>query len=370
MDLKERILAYMHEEAYRPLPAEELADGMQLTPEDLVQFDAALEELEKEGAIIKNRSDLYGIPSRMHLVVGKLTMTAKGFGFIIPDVKETEEDTDVFVPGVALGTAMHGDRVVARVKPPEEEGRSREGGIIRILGRENEKIVGTFESSKTFASVTPDNTKLNNDIFVPKKHFGGARTGSKVVVEITKWPSGRHNAEGKVVEVLGKEGDPGVDVLSVMRQYDLSQEFPEDVQYAADHIEQNPSPDEYEGRRDRRDLTIVTVDGDDSKDFDDGVYVEKKADGSYFLGVYIADVSWYVREGAPLVREARERGTSVYLVDRVIPMLPFALSNGICSLNQGVDRLSMACEMQVSPEGEITSYEIVPAGIHNNQHNT
>ncbi len=363
-NLKDRILTYMKEDAFRPMLAEDIAEGMNLTAEEQVAFPAALEALEQEALVIKNRSDLYGIPSRMHLVVGKLTMTAKGFGFIIPDVKETEEDTDVFVPGVALGTAMHGDRVVARVKPPEEEGRSREGEIIRVIERANERIVGTFESNKTFAFVTPDNTKLNNDIFVPKKHFGGARTGSKVVVEITKWPSGRHNAEGKVVEVLGKEGDPGVDVLSVMRQYDLSQEFPEDVQYAADHIEQNPSPDEYEGRRDRRDLTIVTVDGDDSKDFDDGVYVEKKADGSYFLGVYIADVSWYVREGEPLDREARERGTSVYLVDRVIPMLPFALSNGICSLNQGVDRLSMACEMQVSPEGEITSYEIVPAVIH------
>ena len=364
MDLKERILAYMHEEAYRPLPAEELADGMQLTPENLVQFDAALEELEKEGAIIKNRSDLYGIPSRMHLVVGRLSMTAKGFGFIIPDVRDSEEETDVFVPGADLNTAMHGDRVVARVTPAQEEGRSREGEIIRILERANEKIVGTFESSKTFGFVTPDNTKLSQDIFVPKKAFHGAKTGSKVVVEITKWPDRRRNAEGKVIEVLGKVGDPGVDVLSVMRQYDLSETFPEDVQEAADNVEQEPSPEEYRGRRDRRDLPIVTVDGEDSKDLDDGVFARRNPDGSFFLGVYIADVSWYVRENQPLDREARERGTSVYLVDRVIPMLPKELSNGICSLNAGVDRLSMACEMQISPEGEVTSYEIVPTVIH------
>ena len=252
MDLKERILAYMHEEAYRPLLAEDLAEGMQLTQEELVQFDAALEELEKEGAIIKNRSDLYGIPSRMHLVVGRLSMTAKGFGFIIPDVRESEEETDVFVPGADLNTAMHGDRVVARVTPAQEEGRSREGEIIRILERANEKIVGTFESSKTFGFVTPDNTKLSQDIFVPKKAFHGAKTGSKVVVEITKWPDRRRNAEGKVIEVLGKVGDPGVDVLSVMRQYDLSETFPEDVQEAADNVEQEPSPEEYRGRRDRR----------------------------------------------------------------------------------------------------------------------
>ena len=326
----------MHEEAYRPLLAEDLAEGMQLTQEELVQFDAALEELEKEGAIIKNRSDLYGIPSRMHLVVGRLSMTAKGFGFIIPDVRESEEETDVFVPGADLNTAMHGDRVVARVTPAQEEGRSREGEIIRILERANEKIVGTFESSKTFGFVTPDNTKLSQDIFVPKKAFHGAKTGSKVVVEITKWPDRRRNAEGKVIEVLGKVGDPGVDVLSVMRQYDLSETFPEDVQEAADNVEQEPAPEEYRGRRDRRDLPIVTVDGEDSKDLDDGVFARRNPDGSFFLGVYIA----------------------------VIPMLPKELSNGICSLNAGVDRLSMACEMQISPEGEVTSYEIIPTVIH------
>ena len=364
MDLKERIIAYMRNEAYKPLTEEDLGEAMGLTDEELVDFPIALEELEQEGAIIRNRSDLYGVPSRMHLVVGRISMTAKGFGFIIPDVRENEEETDVFVPAGALGTAMHGDRVVARVAPPQEEGRSREGEIIRILERANEKIVGTFERSKTFGFVTPDNTKLTQDIFVAKKFFKGAKTGSKVVVKITKWPNGRRSAEGEVIEVLGKAGDPGVDVLSVMRQYELSETFPEDVQAEADAVEQEPSPAEYEGRADRRALQIVTVDGEDSKDLDDGVYARKNPDGSYFLGVYIADVSHYVREHAPLDREAYARGTSVYLVDRVIPMLPKELSNGICSLNAGVDRLSMACEMQISADGEITSYEILPTVIH------
>ena len=364
MDLKERIIAYMRESAYKPLTEEDLGEAMGLTDEELVDFPVALEELEKEGAIIKNRSDLYGVPSRMHLVVGRISMTAKGFGFIIPDVRETEDETDVFVPAGAIGTAMHGDRVVARVTPAQEEGRSREDEIIRILERANEKIVGTFERSKTFGFVTPDNTKLTQDIFVAKKFFKGAKTGSKVVVKITKWPNGRRSAEGEVIEVLGKVGDPGVDVLSVMRQYELSETFPEDVQAEADAVEQEPSPAEYQGRADRRDLQIVTVDGEDSKDLDDGVYARKNPDGSYFLGVYIADVSHYVKEHAPLDREAYARGTSVYLVDRVIPMLPKELSNGICSLNAGVDRLSMACEMQISSEGEITSYEILPTVIH------
>ena len=354
----------MREEAYKPLLAGDLAEAMQLTPEEQVGFPQALEALEQEGAIIRNRSDLYGTPARMHLVVGKLSMTAKGFGFIVPDVRESEDETDVFVPGVNLNSAMHGDRVVARVTPATEPGRSNEGEILRILVRANEKIVGTFEKSQKFGFVTPDNTKLNSDVFIPPKAMRGAKTGSKVVVEITKWPTGRHNAEGKIVEVIGMKGDPGVDILSVMKEYELSETFPEDVQAAATACEENPSPEEYVGRRDRRDLPIVTVDGDDSKDLDDGVYAKKNADGSYFLGVYIADVSWYVRENEPLDREARERGTSVYLVDRVIPMLPKELSNGICSLNAGVDRLSMACEMQISPQGEVTSYEIVPTVIH------
>lgn len=299
-----------------------------------------------------------------HLVTGILSMTAKGFGFVVPDVRETEDETDVFVPAVNLGTAMHGDHVVAEVTLPSEDGRSREGEIVRILERANEKIVGTFESSKSFGFVTPDNTKLNQDIFVAKKFFNGAKTGSKVVVKITKWPDNRRKAEGEIVEVLGKVGAPGVDVLAVMRQYELDENFPEDVQSEAEATETSPSSSEYSGRKDRRDLQVVTVDGEDSKDLDDGVYARQNADGSFFLGVYIADVSYYVRENQPLDREAYKRGTSVYLVDRVIPMLPKELSNGICSLNAGVDRLSMACEMNISPEGEVTSYEILPTVIH------
>ena len=191
----------MREEAYKPLLAEDVAEGMQLSQEELVQFWGAMEELEEEALIIRNRSDLYGIPSRMHLVVGRLSVSAKGFGFIIPEVREKEEDTDVFVPGPMIGTAMNGDRVVARVTPSEIPGRSREGEILRIVERANKRIVGTFDGSKTFGFVTPDDTRLRQDIFVPKKLFGGAKTGMKVVVEITEWPTKRHSAEGRVIEV-------------------------------------------------------------------------------------------------------------------------------------------------------------------------
>lgn len=363
-DLKNRILSYMREDAYRPLAAEDLAEGMELTEEDLVQFWAALEELEQDAHIIRNRSDLYGLPSRMHLVVGRLSMSFKGFGFIIPEERDGEEESDVFVPSSMIGTAMNGDRVVARVTPSRIPGRSREGEILRVVERANQRVVGTFDGSKSFGFVTPDDQRIHQDIFVPKNKFGGAKTGMKVVAEITQWPSKRHSAEGKVVEVLGRAGDPGVDILSVMRQYDLSESFPPEVQEAAKQVEQVPSPEEYRGREDRRDYHIVTIDGEDAKDLDDGVYAEKRADGSFFLGVYIADVSWYVRENHPLDREARERGTSVYLVDRVIPMLPKELSNGICSLNAGEDRLSMACEMHIGRDGRVLDYRILPAVIH------
>ena len=363
-ELQERIVNYMRTAAYKPLTADDLAAAMNLAQEELALFWTALEELEKTAAVIKTRHERFGVPERMNLVVGRLSMSAKGFGFIIPEVREKETDSDIFVPGVSLGGAMNGDRVVARISPSEIVGRSREGEIIRIVERANEQIVGTFEESRHFGFVTPDDKKIGQDIFIPKGAVHGAKAGMKVVVRITKWPAGRRNAEGEVEEILGRAGEPGVDVLSVMSQYGLSEEFPADVAAEAAAIEDAVSPEEFSGRRDRRGFRIVTIDGEDAKDLDDGVYAERRADGSFFLGVYIADVSWYVRENSPLDREARARGTSVYLVDRVIPMLPKKLSNGICSLNAGEDRLAMACEMEIGADGLVKSYEILPVVIH------
>ena len=363
-ELQERIVNYMRTAAYKPLTADDLAAAMNLAQEELALFWTALEELEKTAAVIKTRHERFGVPERMNLVVGRLSMSAKGFGFIIPEVREKETDSDIFVPGVSLGGAMNGDRVVARISPSEIAGRSREGEIIRIVERANEFIVGTFEESRHFGFVTPDDKKIGQDIFIPKGAVHGAKAGMKVVAHITKWPAARRNAEGEVEEILGRAGDPGVDVLSVMSQYGLSEDFPADVAEEAAAIEDAVSPEEFSGRRDRRGFRIVTIDGEDAKDLDDGVYAEQRADGSFFLGVYIADVSWYVRENSPLDREARARGTSVYLVDRVIPMLPKKLSNGICSLNAGEDRLAMACEMEIGADGLVKSYEILPVVIH------
>lgn len=361
MNLEERIIDFL-KTAQRPLLAEDIADEMGLKGAELKAFFVLLAKMEETAVVIRNRSGLYGLPARMNLVVGTLSMSAKGFGFIVPDSRESDEETDVFIPGQMLGTAMHGDKVVARVAPAAVSGRAREGEIIRIVTRANTRIVGTFEKSAAFGFVTPDNQKLNQDIFIAKKDFNGAKIGTKVVVEITKWPERHRSPEGRIVEVLGKVGEPGVDVLSVMREYNLMAEFPVAVQQSADKTPQTVLPAEYKGRLDRRDFTAVTIDGDDSKDFDDAVYAEKRNHG-WFLGVYIADVSHYVKENEALDLEARERATSVYLVDRVIPMLPEALSNGICSLNEGVDRLVLACEMELGSDGTVKKYTIAPAVI-------
>ncbi|WP_295916134.1 ribonuclease R [uncultured Anaerovibrio sp.] len=307
-------------------------------------------------------------PVAEELVTGVLSLSSRGFGFVTPEGKPKNED-DIFILKSGLNTAMNGDTVQVRLFPQYAvtPGRSKEGEVYKVLERANSKIVGIFSASRNFGFVSPDDTRIREDIYIPSGQFLGAKTGDKVVVEVSQWPEGGKKAEGHIVEVLGKSGAPGVDILSIMRQYDLSETFPDVVQQAANAVEQSINAEEHigkNGREDRRHLKIVTIDGEDAKDLDDGVYVEKHDDGSFFLGVYIADVSWYVRENQPLDIEAQARGTSVYLVDRVVPMLPRELSNGICSLNAGVDRLSMACEMEISPEGKVTKYKILPVVVH------
>ncbi len=365
--MKERILDFLRNSARRPLPAENLAKELHLKGRGVTEFWKAIKKLEETASIIRNRSGLYGLPDKMNLVVGRLSMSSKGFGFIIPDEKPAD-GSDIFVPGAMLDSAMNGDRVVARLSSSPAPGRKAEGEIIRVIERANSKIVGTFELSEGFAFVRPDDKRIGQDIFIGAGKYGNAADGMKVVAEITRWPDARRSAEGRIVEALGWADAPGVDILSIMRRYDLVQEFPAEAQAEARQIPQNVLPEEYgeTGRIDRRDFSVITIDGDDSKDFDDAVYAErrpKSEGGGFFLGVYIADVSHYVRENSPLDKEAYARGTSVYLVDRVIPMLPFELSNGICSLNEGTDRLAMACEMEIDGCGTVIRYNIVPAVI-------
>lgn len=362
--LEERLVAFMQEEAYRPLDAEELAERLQLRGKELPLLWEALAALEQQAMIVKTRYDRYGLPARMNLVVGRLALTNKGFGFVIPEVRQQPEESDVFVAPDDMGTAMHNDRVVVRVHSRQPaQGRSREGEIIRIVDRANLQVVGLFEAGRNYGFVRPDDVRLGQDIFVPKEAFGGAASGSKVVVEITHWPERKRSAEGRIVEVLGRPGDAGLEVLSILRRHQLPAEFEAPVLAEADAVAAAVLPAELEGRRDLRHLPIVTIDGEDAKDLDDAVHVEALGEGGYRLGVYIADVSHYVREGSRLDAEARQRGTSVYLVDRVLPMLPQRLSNGICSLNAQVDRLAMACEMEIDGQGRVRNYEIFPAVI-------
>lgn len=362
MTLKDRIIAFMKNEAYKPLTAEDLAEHMDLKGGELVEFWPLLQQLEDNADIIKTRFGKYGVPARMNLVVGRLSATNKGFGFVIPE-SPTEEEGDVFIPPDAMMTAMNNDRVVARIHRPSGHGRTREGEIIRIVTRANTHVVGVFECSRHFGFVIPDDPRLGNDIFIPKDEFNGAKVGSKVVAEITKWPERKKSAEGKIVEVLGQKGDPGIEILSIIKRHDLPTEFPAEVEQEANKVPQEINAEEMEGRTDLRHVPIVTIDSEDAKDLDDGVYVERLKNGRYLLGVYIADVSYYVRENTPLDKEARKRGTSVYLVDRVLPMLPPRLSNGICSLNEGVDRLSMSIHMEIDHRGQVLAYDIFPSVI-------
>lgn len=296
-------------------------------------------------------------------VVGRISVNSRGFGFLTAEDRKPG-DEDIYISANNLHYAMNGDMVEAALIQPSVKGRASEGDVIRIIEHANKVIIGTFSASNKFGFVIPDNSRLKQDVFIPGNEINGAVTGAKVVAEITQWPEDNLKPEGRIIEVLGMKGEPGVDILSIMRDHDLDENFPEEVQEAADAIETEVNPEEHKNRLDRRNFHIVTIDGEDAKDLDDGVYAERREDGNYFLGVYIADVSHYVTEGSVLDREAFDRGTSVYMVDRVCPMLPKALSNGICSLNAGVDRLAMACEMVISPEGAVVSYEIAPAIIH------
>ena len=361
-ELENRLLGYMKEHPVAPLGAEELLKALALEGSDLKLFWQVLKDLEDRGQVVKTRFNTYGLPAAMGLVVGRCQVTSKGFAFVIPEEKTA--DGDLFIPASSLSGAMDGDTVMARVMKSGFDDR-QEGKIIRILNRAHHKLVGTFSKSGEFGFVIPDNKRVGRDIYVRRKDFNGARDKEKVVVEITTWPDERRNAEGKIMEILGKPGDIGLEILSIIKDNDLPTKFPEPVQAAAEKVEQKIKKKELQNRLDRRKWNIITIDGVDSKDLDDAVYVEKQGD-NYFLGVYIADVSYYVQPHSLLDQEAYERGTSVYLVDRVLPMLPVELSNGICSLNEGEDRLTMGCEMLIDGKtGRTISFTLSPSVINN-----
>ncbi|NCB45285.1 MAG: RNB domain-containing ribonuclease, partial [Clostridia bacterium] len=254
--------------------------------------------------------------------------------------------------------AIHNDRVIVRLYKSLEGNRKQEGEVIRILVRANTTVVGTFERNKSFGFVLADDSRIGQDFFINKDDFMTAKDGDKVVIQVTRWPEKRRNPEGKIIEVIGNKGEPGVDIVSIVRKYQLAEEFPQKVLAKAEEIPMKIGPEEVQARRDLRSLPLVTIDGEDAKDLDDAVSLEILGNGLYRLGVHIADVGHYVKEGSLLDIEALKRATSVYLVDRVIPMLPTRLSNGICSLNVGEDRFALSCVMDINQKGEVENHEI------------
>lgn len=366
MNLREMIVAFMREKAYKPMNILELSRIFDIKRSESKNFKKLLMDMEQDGLIVKNRTKHYGVPERMGLVVGKLQGNAKGFGFVICEW----ERPDIFIASSFMNGAMNGDKVVAKITREENGGKKCEGEIIRILERANKTIIGVYEDSKNFGFVIPDDVRIHQDVFIPKNFKGNAKTGDVVIAEIIEWPERRRNPEGKITEILGKKEDKGVDILTIIKKHKLPEEFPDKVLNFAAKIPDTIAEEEYKNRKDLRDIKMVTIDGEDAKDLDDAVSIEKLDNGNYYLGVHIADVSNYVREKNPLDKEALLRGTSVYLIDRVIPMLPRKLSNGICSLNPKVDRLTLSCFMEINEEGKVVNHDIFESIIRTNERMT
>lgn len=366
-DIREVLVGFMKEKAYKPMNIKELSKIFSISKKEILEFEKVLGYMEEEGQIIKTHTEHYGIPERMGFIQGVFQGHAKGFGFVAVE----GEENDIFIPINAVNGAMNGDTVLVSLIREEKQGKKREGEIYKVIKHANKIIIGIFQKSANFGFVVPEDKRLHQDIFISKEQISGARDGQIVVAEITKWPDkNRRSPEGKITEILGNKGDKGIDILTIIRKHKLPEEFPLKVEAYADHIEDKIPEEEYAKRRDLRDLLMVTIDGEDAKDLDDAVSVEKLENGNYRLGVHIADVSHFVKEKNVLDKEALKRGTSVYLIDRVVPMLPKKLSNGVCSLNPKVDRLALTCIMEIDHKGKVLSHEVFESIIKTNERMT
>ncbi|MFY9218606.1 MAG: ribonuclease R [Tepidanaerobacteraceae bacterium] len=359
MVFAEHLLDFMREKAYKPMTEGELISALNIDPKETDLLLKTLNYLEKQGLVVKNRRGKYGVPEKMNLIVGKLEGHPGGYAFLLPDDPEID---DIYISREDMNGAMHGDRVLVRPKIAAKANSKVEGEVIRILQRALKTVVGTVERGKHFSFVVPDDKRIFYDLYVPKDKTIGAKNGQKVVAKITEWPEKRRNPSGEIVEILGYPDEPGVDVLSIIKKYELPLDFPEKVKRQVQQIPDEVLREDLVGREDFRHLKTITIDNEDAKDLDDAVSIEKTSDG-YRLGVHIADVSYYVEEKSPLDVEALKRGCSVYLVDRVIPMLPPKLSNGICSLNPRADRLTMSVIIDFDSEANIKGYKITPGVI-------
>lgn len=356
---KKMVYQFICDEFYVPMKMKEMAAILQVKRDDRQDLKEILDVLEAEGKIHRTQKGNY-IKGQSNRLAGIYQAHARGFGFVSIE----GSDDDVFIPEEESNGALQGDEVEIQITrgAGKREGLRQEGKVIRIIKRGTSQIVGYYQKNKTFGFVLPDNQKFLQDVFVPEEKSKGAVTGHKVVVRLTSYGGDGKKPEGEVVEILGHVNDPGTDVLSIAMSYELPIEFPEKVRNQAERVAKPVSDADRAGRRDLRDVSMVTIDGEDAKDLDDAVSLNV-CDGYYYLGVHIADVTNYVQENSALDREAKKRGTSVYLADRVIPMLPHTLSNGICSLNEGEDRLALSCLMKINEKGEIVDHEIVESVI-------
>lgn len=356
---KEIILEFMKDSHYHPMKLKEMCSILGVPRRERDELKLVLDQLISERKIDIDIKGRYKIADP-ELLKGIFSGNTKGFGFVHVEGIEG----DFYVSEENTLDALHGDEVAIKKISEEGDGRRSEAIIVKVLNRANETMVGIFLKSKNYGFVVPDNQKIAKDVFVDKNHTMGAVNGHKVVVRLTSFGKKNKNPEGEIIEILGHVNDPGVDILSIVRAYHLPEQFPEEVMEQVAAIPEQVLPEEYDGRKDIRNWQTVTIDGEEAKDLDDAITIRKKSDGHYILGVHIADVSHYVKEGSPLDKEALKRGTSVYLTDRVIPMLPHKLSNGICSLNAGVDRLALSCIMELDEKGNILNHEIAKTVIN------
>ena len=356
-DMKEKILSIL-KESDKALSIDELDSTLNLnTIEETKEFSDALRELEDSYEIYRSNKNRYMLLENSNLRKGILRMNKKGFGF----VEVSGEEEDIFVAPDNINKALNNDTVIVEILN-KNSGEKREGRIVKTLERDLSTIVGEIYFKKDKGYIIPDDKKLDIQLEIDRDKSHGAVDGHKVVVKILRNIT-KNRYKGEVVRIIGHKNDPGVDILSIVCKYEINDTFPEEVIEELDSIPEEVREQDKKGRKDLTDVTIFTIDGDDTKDIDDAISVEKLKNGNYKLGVHIADVSYYVKEGSPLDKEAMDRGTSVYLVDRVIPMLPHKLSNGICSLNPGVDRLAISCVMEIDNNGKTVDYEIFPSII-------
>ncbi len=348
---------------YQEMKRGELSILLSIPKEDKIVFDTMIDELIAEGIIFETKKGKLKSFVGTDLLTGQFLSSGKGYGFV--EVAEKDKN-DIYIPNDKLLGAMHNDTVVCKIIEPAVGDKKAVGAIVRVLVRETNRVVGTVEDHKNFIFVIPDGKFADKDIYISRKNSMDAVSGHKVVVEIKQYGQGKENHEGKVVEILGHKNDPGVDILSIIHRHNIDIEFPDAVYDEIASLPDEVADADLKDRIDFRSKTLITIDGADAKDLDDAVSCEKLSNGNYLLGVHIADVTHYVKEHTALDQEALKRGTSVYLVDRVVPMLPHKLSNGLCSLNPNVDRLALSCIMEINAKGDVVKHQICKTVIHSN----